>query len=184
MRSSIGSLLRRSHRLAHSRLFRLKDAFLIGDHDLVPANAVVALIVVDDQHYLMQLRSQKAGIFYPGHWGLFGGAVDPGEDTDTALARELREELGAEIGNWSYFTEFTFDFSFRDLGLVRRRYYTVPLSFERLSQLVLGEGDSMKAFTAREALLQERVVPYDAFCIWLHATQRRAFGSIQKRTKP
>ena len=162
----------------------MEDAFLTGDHDLVPANAVVALIVVDDQHYLMQLRSQKAGIFYPGHWGLFGGAVDPGEDTDTALARELREELGVEIDNWSYFTEFTFDFSFRGLGLNWRRYYTVPLSSKRLSALVLGEGDSMKAFTAREALLQERVVPYDAFCIWLHATQRRAFGSIQKSAKP
>ena len=73
------------------------DAFLRGDHNLVPSNAVVGLIVVDDQRYLMQLRSQKSGIFYPGHWGLFGGAVDRGEDPNQALQRELREELGIEI---------------------------------------------------------------------------------------
>jgi 8-oxo-dGTP pyrophosphatase MutT (NUDIX family) len=150
----------------------LEDAFLVGDHHLTPANAVVALIVVDEDRYLMQLRNQKAGIFYPGHWGLFGGAVERGEDPESALRRELHEELGADFSNWAYFTEFTFDFSFQGLGPIWRRYYTLPLSSKRLPDLVLGEGESMKALSAREALLDVRSVPYDAFCIWLHATQR------------
>jgi 8-oxo-dGTP pyrophosphatase MutT (NUDIX family) len=151
----------------------MTDHFLSGDRDLSPSDAVVALISLDDGRYLMQLRSQKAGIFYPGHWGLFGGAVNEGEDADKALARELREELGAEINNWSYFTEFTFDFSFRGLGLVWRRYYTVALPAAKLPELILGEGAAMKAFTATEALTQARMVPYDAFAIWLHATRPR-----------
>jgi 8-oxo-dGTP pyrophosphatase MutT (NUDIX family) len=64
----------------------------------------------------MQLRSQKAGIFYPGHWGLFGGAVDENEDPDSAMARELREELNVEFADQRYFAEFTFDFSFSGYG--------------------------------------------------------------------
>jgi 8-oxo-dGTP pyrophosphatase MutT (NUDIX family) len=149
----------------------MTDHFLVGDHGLRPSDAVVALITLDDGRYLMQLRSQRAGIFYPGHWGLFGGAVDEGEDADTALARELREELSAEIGTPAYFTEFSFDFSFRGLGRVWRRYYSAVLPAARLPDLVLGEGSAMKAFTAAEILKKERVVPYDAFAIWLHATR-------------
>ena len=30
----------------------------------------------------------------------------------------------------------------------------------------------MRVFTAPELLAQPRVVPYDAFAVWLHATQR------------
>ena len=80
--------------------------------DLTPGDAAVALIVQHDGRYLMQLRSQTPGIFYPGHWGLFGGAVDDGESADQALLRELREELGLEFEDVQYFTEFSFDFGF------------------------------------------------------------------------
>ena len=149
----------------------MSDHFLRGDNHLAPADAAVALVVLDDGRYLMQLRSQKAGIFYPGHWGLFGGALDAGEDFDAALTRELREELGSVIGEGCYFTEFTFDFGFRGYGKVARRYFTVPLESSRVNGLVLGEGSAMKAFAARDILTQERVVPYDAFAIWLHATR-------------
>ncbi len=158
----------------------MTDYFLTGDLDLTPSDAVVALIMLDDGRYLMQLRSQKPGIFYPGHWGLFGGAVDEGEDADTALVRELREELNAEFSDLSYFTEFNFDFSFRGLGRVWRRYYTVGLPAAAFSGLVLGEGVEMKAFSAPEALAHLRVVPYDAFAIWLHATQARASESAKR----
>ncbi len=158
----------------------MNDHFLTGDHDLTPADAAVALVVLGDGRYLMQLRSQKAGIFYPGHWGLFGGALDQGEDFDTALARELREEIGSDIEGGRYFTEFIFDFGFRGFGKVARRYFVVPLDASRLDGLVLGEGSAMKAFAARDLLTEERVVPYDAFAIWLHVTQARALESAKR----
>lgn len=145
--------------------------FLVGDRDLTPADASVALVVLDDGRYLMQLRSERPGIFYPGHWGLFGGALDAGEDFDAALVRELKEELGHDFGSGCYFTEFTFDFSFRGMGKVARRYFEVALPANRLDDLILGEGSAMKAFAAQDVLKQERVVPYDAFAIWLHATR-------------
>lgn len=149
------------------------DEFLHGDHNLVPSNAVVGLIVIDAQRYLMQLRSQKPGIFYPGHWGLFGGAVDDGEGADEALLRELREELGFDACQATYFTEFSFDFGFSGHGRVWRRYYKIPVTARMAEAMILGEGSEMRAFTANEILTVPRLVPYDAFAIWLDATQRK-----------
>jgi 8-oxo-dGTP pyrophosphatase MutT (NUDIX family) len=148
------------------------DNFLVNDIGLQPSDAVVGLVVVPGGRYLMQLRSQKAGIFYPDHWGLFGGAVDPGEGADEALRRELQEELGVEVPNASYFTEFSFDFGFRGLGRVWRRYYLIEMEDQMLQNVVLGEGSDMRAFDARDILSRPRVVPYDAFAIWLHATKK------------
>jgi 8-oxo-dGTP pyrophosphatase MutT (NUDIX family) len=149
------------------------DFFLLGDVNLKPSNAVVGLIVCDDGRYLMQLRNQKPGIFYPGHWGLFGGAVDPGETADAALSRELREELAIEIARAEYFTEFSFDFGFCGHGRVWRRYYKIEIATSSVDGMVLGEGSELRTFHADEILIGQRVVPYDAFAIWLHATQEK-----------
>jgi 8-oxo-dGTP pyrophosphatase MutT (NUDIX family) len=148
------------------------DHFL-NEGRLFPSDAAVALIVVDGGRYLMQLRDQKAGIFYPGHWGLFGGAIDAGETAERALVRELGEELGIAAKAAQYFTEFTFDFGFAGLGRPARRYFEVPVEAAQLREAVLGEGSDMRAFSAREILSMPRVVPYDAFAIWMHAVRAR-----------
>jgi 8-oxo-dGTP pyrophosphatase MutT (NUDIX family) len=151
----------------------VEDEFLRGDRNLVPSNAVVGLIVVDNERYLLQLRSQKSGIFYPGHWGLFGGAVDDGENANQALVRELREELGIKVSDVRYFTEFNFDFGFSGHGRVWRRYYKISVTARMTETMVLGEGSEMRTFTACDILGLPRLVPYDAFAIWLDATQRK-----------
>ncbi len=92
---------------------------------LKPGDAVAALIVLEDGRYLMQLRDQKPGIFYPGHWGLFGGGMDPGESVEETLARELEEELGLEAARGRYVTDFSF--SFGGFGRVVRYYYEVKV---------------------------------------------------------
>lgn len=148
------------------------DYFAGGEGLLTPGDAAVALIVLDDGRYLMQRRSQKPGIFFPGHWGLFGGAVDVGETAAAGLRRELKEELDLDVARADYFTEFHFDFSFRNLGRVYRQYYCVSIPAAAVDHLSLGEGDGMAAFAARDILNHPRVVPYDSFAIWLHVTQR------------
>ena len=158
--------------MQHNKI--MNDFFMGGEGTLTPSNAAAGVIVFEDRRYLCQLRSQKAGIYYPGHWGLFGGEVEPGESAEEGLKRELEEELSLVIGNAEYFTEFTFDFSFRRLGIVWRRYYVVRLESSELSQLRLGEGRELSTFTARELFAQPRVVPFDAFAVWLHATERLA----------
>jgi 8-oxo-dGTP pyrophosphatase MutT (NUDIX family) len=148
--------------------------FFLKEGRLRPSNAAVALIILGEPpRYLMQLRDQKPGIFYPGHWGLFGGAIDPGEAPDVTLQRELAEELRLTGMELKYFTEFEFDFEFCGYGRLIRRCYEVRLSENRLGGLVLGEGSEMRAFTAAEILNGPRIAPYDALAVWLHASKER-----------
>jgi 8-oxo-dGTP pyrophosphatase MutT (NUDIX family) len=143
------------------------DYFLGGEGALKPARAAAALIVVDHR-YLLQLRDQKPGLFYPGHWGLFGGACDPGEAPDDALRRELHEELGLSISSPRHVTDFTF--AFGRFGTVARHFFEVSIPFSVFTDLVLGEGSGMRLFKAAEILNLPRVVPYDSFALWLHAS--------------
>src|SRR3974377_2054812 len=115
--------------------------FFLAEGRLRPADAAAALIVVgSDGHYLMQLRDQKPGIFYPRHLGLFGGAIDPGESPEISLRRELEEELRLRVSGLRYFTEFAFDFAFCGRGRFVRRFYGVKAAESSLQGLVSGRG--------------------------------------------
>jgi 8-oxo-dGTP diphosphatase len=39
--------------------------------------------------------------FYPNVWDIFGGHLEPGEEPEQALVRELEEELGIVPASWS-----------------------------------------------------------------------------------
>lgn len=57
---------------------------------------VVAIALVDpDGRVLMQMRPQ--GKAHGGLWEFPGGKVEPGEGPETALIREIQEELGVEV---------------------------------------------------------------------------------------
>jgi len=150
-------------------------AFLGSRTVLRPAHAVAALLQLADGRYLMQLRDSKADIFYPDHWGCFGGAVDAGEAPVAALARELEEELQVTVRaiDATRFTEFSFDFGFAGDGIRLRTYYAVTLPQAGLDGLVLGEGADFAAFEAQSLLAMPRVVPYDAFALWMHHARGR-----------
>ena len=149
--------------------------FLAGSGKLRGDNAVAALLVLADGRYVMQLRDPLPNIFYPDHWGCFGGAVNAGEDPLAGLYRELREELEVEFGGAREFTRFDFDLRLigKNQHRVYRIYYTVPVSEQDFSRCVLHEGAELRAFTGAEILIQPRVTPYDAFAIWLHLHQPR-----------
>ena len=65
--------------------------FLDSALPLKAADATAAIIIGSDGRYLLQQRDDKPDIFYPGHWGLFGGALESGETPAEGLARELRD---------------------------------------------------------------------------------------------
>ena len=58
-----------------------------------PVEVAIAILYQEDK-FLMQLRDNIPGIFYPGYWGLFGGHLEPGETPDIAVKREVIEEIG------------------------------------------------------------------------------------------
>lgn len=152
-----------------------RHVFLAASSRLRGDDAVAALLVLEDGRYVVQLRDAIPDIFYPDHWGCFGGAVNSGEEPLRALHRELREELEFEVGEAVEFTRFDFDLN--KLGHDQRRvfriYYEVPVSHSAFSRFVLHEGAQVKAFTGSDILGQPRVTPYDAFAIWLHMKRSR-----------
>jgi len=60
-----------------------------------PRKLVVAALVRDGTRVLMSRR--RADQPMPLLWEFPGGKVEPGENPESALAREVREELGCEL---------------------------------------------------------------------------------------
>jgi 8-oxo-dGTP pyrophosphatase MutT (NUDIX family) len=134
-------------------------------------DAVAALIVVGGGRYLLQHRDDIRGIWYPDHWGCFGGAVDPGETADEAIARELEEELGWCPAGLVPFTQFDFDLDPLQLGRFFRKYYAAAIEADDIGRIRLGEGRAVRACAADEVLCDLRLAPYDAFALYLHIRQ-------------
>ena len=145
-------------------------------HTLTPCDAVAAIILVDGG-YLLQLRDPKPNIFYPDHWGLFGGGIEPGESEEDALVRELHEELHLTVdpSATTRFTELKFDFAFAGgpKNMIRA-FYELILPAEHLDGLTVREGREMRVMSAAELLDSgARLAPYDSFALWMHANRDR-----------
>jgi 8-oxo-dGTP pyrophosphatase MutT (NUDIX family) len=152
------------------------DPFLDDDQVLSPSDAAAAILIAPGRRYLLQLRDDKPGIFYPGHWGCFGGAIESTDSSvEACLRREIAEEIGIELrlDSLVYFTAMNFDLHFAGLGVLRRSYFEAPLDARQIARIRLGEGSQFLLFTAREALSLSRLTPYDAFALWLHANRGR-----------
>lgn len=148
--------------------FNSTPNILRRDTGLRFGDAVAAIIVTDDGRYLMQLRDDKPGIFYPGHWGFFGGGVDSGEDEETALRRELFEELNFIPDKIRFFTRMNFDLHQFGFGNCYRVFYEMRITLEELDRFTLGEGSGMESIGIAALLMERRLVPYDSFALWMH----------------
>jgi 8-oxo-dGTP pyrophosphatase MutT (NUDIX family) len=149
--------------------------FLTDTHPLRGEHAVAALITVEDGRYLMQLRDDIPRIFYPGHWGCFGGAVGQDEIGLAALQRELAEELEMPPRATAPDEFVTFDFDLSKLGQkkCRRTYYEIKITEAEVGRFVLHEGAEMRLFAVNELFALSNVAPYDSFAIWLHLARAR-----------
>lgn len=140
---------------------------------LVPGEAAAALLVTSDGRYLLQHRDPLPGIFFPGWWGLFGGALDPGEDPETALRRELFEELAFHPAEVRPFCILGLDFGHAGHGQADRHIFEIPIDPGDPARMTLGEGQGMKLLCAEQALHHPQVIPYDLTVIWQHASRHR-----------
>ncbi len=140
---------------------------------LRPSEAAAALIVTADARYLMQHRDEKPGIFFPGWWGCFGGAVEPGETPEEAIRRELAEELDWRPARLESFAALGLDFSFAGHGVLPRHFFVAGLEERQVATMRQAEGQGLALIPGAELLGMPRVIPYDATVIWQHLTRHR-----------
>lgn len=152
---------------------RAEECFVGTREPLRAADAVAALLILDDGRYVMQLRDTLPTIFYPDHWGCFGGAVGDGEAPLAALKRELQEELEYTPGAATEFARFDFDFSRVGQPKVYRIYYEIHVPTTAFRRFVLHEGAAFEAIGGRDLLTQHKVTPYDAYAVWMHMSKKR-----------
>ena len=149
--------------------------FLTDRLPLTGGDAAAAIIIVPDGRYLLQLRDDISGIFYPGHWGCFGGAKSEGETALDCLRRELAEELDYTVGKCREILQFGWDLTTTEGAPIRLRriYFEIVTTTEVIDKLRLGEGAAMKLLTAEEIFARANVTPYDSFALWLHFAHGR-----------
>lgn len=135
----------------------------------IPECGVGAIILTEDDRYILQRRDAKIDVWYPGHWGLFGGAREPGESPEANLLRELSEELCLlPPFEMHYFTCLTFDFACMGRGLLVRHVYEVRLTDRLVRSLELNEGSAIGTFSAAEIARLTPLAPHDGMALWMH----------------
>lgn len=117
-------------------------------------HVAIAILQAQPNQYLMQLRDPIPDIVHPGHWGMFGGHLDPGETPEACIWRELAEEICHTPPALSLFCED------EDVAVVRHVFYgmlTVPVSALTLQEgwdLGLLTPAQIQAGTAYSAIAQ------------------------------
>jgi 8-oxo-dGTP pyrophosphatase MutT (NUDIX family) len=140
------------------------------DRDIASA----VLIAEADGRYLLQLRDEIPGLHLSGHWGLFGGGLEPGETPEDAMRRELLEELGFAARRVEPLA-VSIHVLWPEAPVFRLHFFAIPFSTAEHAGMVQREGAGQGIFTAAEACRLERVSPWDLCAILLHARQDTLF---------
>ena len=112
----------------------------------------IAVLFLFDRrgHVLLQHRDEHAPRA-ADQWGMVGGHVEPGEDFDTAVHRELLEETGVAttLGDLVLWQETEFEYSDGHRSSYRVYAGAVDLTDD---DIVLGEGRAIVFVDPAEAL--------------------------------
>ena len=65
--------------------------------DIKPFALAVRLLLFNDVGEVLLLQRSSSSKTNPGKWELPGGKIDPGEQFDAALLREMQEETGLAV---------------------------------------------------------------------------------------
>lgn len=139
-------------------------------------HAVGALLHTPDGRYLMQCRDDIPGVYMAGYWGLFGGVMENGESADDAMRRELMEELAFEPTRLTWFTELTYSLHQVGRGLHRKFFFEASIQEQDVDRMRLGEGQALRLIPPAKLLTMAKIVPWDAFGVFLHSRRESVFA--------
>ena len=131
--------------------------------------AAAAMLVNEDGDYLLQQRDDTPGIWYPEMLCFFGGRLDAGEDTETALRRELMEELEFIPRNLTYFSFICYDTARFGPGIGCRYVYESQITKDDIARMTQHEGAGMKLLSPKDVLnLEYPIAPVDLQMLYVH----------------
>src|SRR4029079_5650095 len=94
------------------------SSFILHPSDRIE---VVAAVILNDRGEFL-LAQRPAGKVYAGYWEFPGGKIEPGEAAESALARELHEELDIDVQRAYPWLTRDYDYAH---AAVRLRFYRV-----------------------------------------------------------
>ena len=115
-------------------------------------NTASAIILNNRNDVLLQ-KKDLSYQWFPGKWCLFGGGMELGEDTEEALRRELREEIGDFFDDLVLFKKH----EYRDVspgGIREGLQYVYITHFKgRVSDIKIYEGAGFAFYSSLELSL-------------------------------
>jgi UDP-N-acetylglucosamine 1-carboxyvinyltransferase len=123
---------------------------------------VAALLRSNDGKTFLQKRDERADIRNPGKITLFGGRAEDGEDPESAIRRELKEELQIEPSNLTRLGEHILN---EDVFGINARAVVFMIQDIAQEELQLQEG--CEIITLGNENLAEQMTP---FCTWVIKT--------------
>jgi ADP-ribose pyrophosphatase YjhB (NUDIX family) len=130
-------------------------------------NSVGVVIQDNSNRFLLQKRDQKNTIYFPGLWGLFGGACEYGEDPRVAAHREVFEELCIKVEQLEFFLELTINSVNLGPPLRTRLFYSAKINEIDKMNIQLNEGSEYKFFDTKELPYIKEIVPFDLSALTL-----------------
>jgi len=114
-----------------------------------PKKEVALLMVVKDNKILLFKRSETDES-NPGKWAMVGGGVDPGETPEQALTREVKEEAGVFLQNFTNLKKYEYG------NVILNVFYTN--TFDDNSIKLNKEHSEYKYFTKEELENEENTI--------------------------
>jgi len=121
-------------------------------------------IIVDKNNYLLQLRDNKKGIYFPNFWGIFGGRVENNESYKKAIEREIKEETNL-IVKASKMILATNSKAINFKKKFNTIYYECKVLKKR--KIILTEGQRYKFFSFNQ-IKKLNIIPIDLAAINIH----------------
>jgi len=123
-----------------------------------PKPAVGVILYNSKKQILLIKRSYNPG---KGMWGLIGGFINPGEEAEDALSREIEEEIGLSIKNFKLFGSYTGTYLYKNI-----EYKTIDIIYTSViiddGKIKLSEEAKQFSFFDIDKIPLDKIAPDDA----------------------